>query len=350
MNNQQEQSKKERILKGFAVAGFVAIVIIIAWLGIRLVGVLPGALASLASVADTVYNYKKPAVLVVANKTNVGNGETVSLSWQVPSQRGTFALSYACLSGMSAEIIDGEELLPLTCDTNYNIGAVSGIDVNVFSERTRFADIVFTVDFIPTNATAPTASDTRKVTVTNSLIAADAGTSVEVTPPVPPAATSTPAAPAPTPTAPATVPSTAPTAPQTPTYVQVPVYGIPTSNPAGNTDLTARFITLGSFSTNRVFTPATTLNRTSTGAIQFEVKNTGTKTSNTWAYIMTLPNGTTYTSPKQAILKPNERSIITIGFPMDGVTPGTKSATVAITVIGDSNLLNNSFTTTISVR
>jgi hypothetical protein len=339
MNNQIEQTKKDRILKSFAVAGFVAIIIIIAWLGIKFVSVLPNALSSLASIADTVYNYKKPEIVVVANKNNLNTGEVITLSWQVPSQKGTFALSYACASGVSVEIDDADDYRLLNCDTNYNIGAVSGIGLIVYSERNRFADIDFTIDFIPNNATEPTGSDTRKIAVTNTRIAADIGTDEEVVPPTPIPPVVTP-------------PPQATSTPVTPPkqYVQVPVYGIPVSNPNGVTDLTARFISVGIFSAHEKFTPSTSIARNETGAIQFEVKNIGTKTSNTWAYIITLPNGTTYTSPLQTVLKPNERTVITIGFPMDGVVAGTKSSTVVVTVIGDSNLTNNSFTTTIVVR
>ncbi|MFN3188355.1 MAG: hypothetical protein ACK42D_02310 [Candidatus Paceibacteria bacterium] len=338
MNNQNEQTRKERIMKGFAVAGFLAIIIIIAWLGIKFVSVLPSAFSSLASIADTVYNYKKPEVIVVANKSNLNNGESVSLSWQVPSQKGTFAISYACTEGVSVEIQDGEDFRLLNCNTNYNIGAVSGIDIFVFSERHRYTDIDFTIDFIPNNATEPSAFDTRKITVTNTNITADTDIEGEVDTP-----TSTPdpvVTPTPTPD-PVTPPKQ---------YVQVPIYGIPVSNPAGNTDLAARFINYGVLSANHVYTPRTSIGTNETGAIQFEVKNIGTKTSGTWAYVITLPNGTMYTSNHQAILKPNERSVITIGFSMDGVARGAKSTTLAVAVIGDSNLANNSFTTTIVVK
>ncbi len=340
MDNQNEQTRKDRILRGFAVAGFVAIIIIIAWLGIKFVSVLPNAFSSLASIADTVYNYKKPEVIVVANKTNLRNGEEVSLSWQVPSQKGTFAISYACESGISVETQADDDSQFLKCDTNYNIGAVSGIDLFVYSERNRFADVDFTIDFIPTNATEPTATDTRKVTVTNASIASETTTDDEVTPttPTPDSEVETP-----TPTTPAPVPPPK-------KYVQVPIYGIPTSNPYGNTDLAARFINLGVFSSNQIFTPRTSIDRDETGAIQFEVKNIGTKTSGIWAYVITLPNGTMYTSDLKSGLKPNERSVITIGFDMDDVRTGTKSSTLAVAVIGDSNLSNNSFTTKIIVK
>ena len=339
MNNQNEQTSKDRIMKGFAVAGFLALIIIIAWLGIKFVSVLPSAFSSLASVADTVYNYKKPEVIVVTNKSTISNGEAVSLSWQVPSQKGTFAISYTCMEGVSAEIKDGNDFHLLNCDTNYNIGAVSGIDLVVFSERHRYTDVDFTIDFIPNNASEPTASDNRKIAVTNTRITSETDTEVDVDEETP--TTTTPDEETATTTNPVNPPKK---------YVQVPIYGIPTSNPNGNTDLAARLINYGVFSSNNVYTPRNSINTDETGGIQFEVKNIGTKTSGTWAYVITLPNGTMYTSKYQAVLKPNERSIITIGFDMDGVAKGSKTTTLAVAVIGDSNLANNSFTTTIVVR
>lgn len=338
MNNQNEQTQKNRILKGLAVAGFVAIIIIIAWLGIKLVSVLPNAFSSLASIADTVYNYQEPEVTVVTNTSNITNGEAVTLSWEVPSQRGTFAISYACAAGISVEMEEGDEYHLLNCETNYNIGAVSGIELYIYSERELFADVNFTIDFIPTNATEPAASDTRTVTITNSSIASETESTNEPEEEV--LTTPAPVVTNPTPT-PVTPPKQ---------YVQVPIYGIPTSKPNGNTDLATRFLGLGVFSSNQVYTPVSSIDHDETGAIQFEVKNIGSKTSGTWAYVITLPNGTMYTSELKSGLKPNERSVITIGFDMDSVPKGTKSTTLAVAVIGDSNLVNNSFTTTVVVR
>lgn len=343
MNNQTEQESKDRILKSFAVAGFIAIIIIIAWLGIKLVSTLPNAFSSLASIADTVYNYKKPEVILVVNNNSVNSGEVVALSWQVPSQKGTFAVSYTCAAGISVEISDDDDFRLLNCDTNYNIGAVSGVDLFVYSEHDRFADVDFKIDFIPTNATEPTASDTRKVTVINTSIATETETEREIV-------EETPTTPTPDPTVAITTPTTPTPVTQPKKYIQVPIYGVPISNPYGNIDLAARFIATGIFSSNNIFTPRTSIDTDETGGMQFEVKNFGTKTSGNWAYVITLPNRTLYTSPQQAPLKPNERTIITIGFDMDDVSRGTKSTTLAVAVIGDSKLTNNSFTTTIVVK
>lgn len=338
MNNQQAQTtaNKDRLLKSFAVAGFITIIIIISWFAIQLVLILPTAFSSLASLAETVYNYKQPEITVLANKNSIPSGEVVTLSWLVPSQKGTFALAYTCQSGIVVEMFVADETRTLNCATHYNLGAISGADVYVYSELNRFADVTFTIDFLPINATEPTASNTRTVTIINTQIIDQISIDeVEIETP------KEPTAPTPTSTTPAIPPKK---------YIQVPIYGIPVSNPFGNTDLSAQFVSLGEFSSSNNFLPSLSISHNGTGGIQFAVKNIGTKTSQVWAYIITLPNGQIYTSPKQTALKPNEKTVITIGFPMNSVSSETKTSSVAVTVIGDSNLTNNAFTTTIAVR
>ena len=49
--------KKQPVIKGLAVAGLFAIIILSAWLAIQIVKVLPTAIDSLASIANSVYNH-----------------------------------------------------------------------------------------------------------------------------------------------------------------------------------------------------------------------------------------------------------------------------------------------------
>ena len=67
-----------------------------------------------------------------------------------------------------------------------------------------------------------------------------------------------------------------PSTPPTPVFEQEFVYEIPTSDPNGVTDLSTAFIAVGEISNNR-FIPGT-VEAGEGGAIQFSVKNFGTKT------------------------------------------------------------------------
>jgi len=125
------------------------------------------------------------------------------------------------------------------------------------------------------------------------------------------------------------------------------VYGIPTSNPSGFTDLGTRHLGTGMIIGGR-FVLATTIDNDGQGAVQFEVKNIGTKTSAAWNYTVRLPNGEIYNAPMQTPLAPQERLTATIGFSIPNTT-GVKSYTVAVSVSSDAKLANNSFSTNVPV-
>jgi hypothetical protein len=125
-------------------------------------------------------------------------------------------------------------------------------------------------------------------------------------------------------------------------------FQVPVSNPSGFTDLITTYTAIGSLS-GTTFTPRTSFVKTSAGsAVQFNVRNVGTKTSTEWSYLIKLPDGTIVTALNQAPLKPNERAVITHGF----ATPTTPSGTLTVTITGggDSSLTNNSVTQTVTVR
>lgn len=133
----------------------------------------------------------------------------------------------------------------------------------------------------------------------------------------------------------------------TPQYVTIKTYVTPTSDPNGYTDLEVTFIAVGKMTNNDLFLPGTPLERGDRGAMQFTVKNIGTKTSSTWQFNAGLPNGTVTNSPVQAPLGPKEIATITIAF--DASDYGTKQ--IGANVYGgyDTNLSNNGFKTTVYV-
>lgn len=330
MNNiSNKEAVKDRFLKIVSVGGFIGLIIILAWLGIKIVAFMPTAVSSLASLADSVYNYRAPEITIVSNRSESLTGETFELSWPVPKQPGTFSISYACTDGVSADAHVNQNIVTLPCGEIYPLGAVSGVALRVFSERIRYADIPVTIHFIRANDDTIIAKNTRLIKVINENIKneyltdlSEPENGVEDNVPI-------------------EEPST--TVTQTPELPQQTVqytYGVPVSDPDGVIDLEASYITVGTV-TGSVFTPLGSLvANINQSAIQFAVKNIGTKTSDPWTYLLQLPNGTVYTSPTQEPLKPNERAVITQGF----TTPSTGNhKIIGSVIITDINIANNSF-------
>jgi len=335
---------KKPLPKLMVLIGLLSVVIILSWLGVKLVAVFPTAVNSLANLAESVYNYRTPELAISTNRTNANNGETIELSWTIPKQRGTFGISYECAEGVSVDITRKQTTEGLICNEITPLGSVSGVTVQIFSERVRHADVPFTIHFFRADSEVAIASNSKKIMVTNTSIENDF---VVTLPPVtdfPDEITPPETAP---PTPPATTTPPLPTTSPAPRVVQQYVYGIPVSDPNGYTDLTASFITSGHAIGTTFFPQSYLVKGSSQSAIQFEIKNIGTKTSGTWTYLLQLPNGTIYSSPVQEPLKPNERAVITRGFS----TPAVGNYTVVGSVIiDDTNLINNSFSANVAVR
>ena len=319
--NNVSPQKKGSILNTFAVAGFVAIVLLLAWLSIQLVQLFPNALTSLASLAEGVDqssetivedNAMKP-IVVTSDTSLMKSGETLNIDWEAANARGSYVFSYDCIDGVAVNQMDGTVERQLECNTNYNVGDVTALTIAVESEKNRYTDVTYSVGFLATNDTQPQAMGSDVVTIINEDVngfafntdSGELATEAVVTEP------ETPINPTPTVETPTVVTPTPSTSP-TPVFEQEFVYEIPTSDPNGFTDLSASFIAVGDIVSNR-FVPGT-VEADEGGAIQFSVKNFGTKTSSNWTFELSLPNGGTYNSPVQAPLKPNERAVLTIGF------------------------------------
>ncbi len=355
-NTVNDNKGKDGILKVLAIGGFIGLIIIIAWLGIQLISFMPNAFNSLASLANSVYNYKPVEIVVVSNKAVANAGESFTLTWNKPKQDGTFTFTYTCTEGVSVEVRATQDSIEtVTCDEAYDIGAVETIDLSVNSERNRFTEIPYTIAFIPSKSDEPAATTEKTITVVNAMISpvavvATTTPDVIITPdpkpvvvakPEPKPVTLTPT-PKPTPVTPK------PSTPPKPVVVSTPIYGIPVSNPKGFTDVGVRILAFGTINNTGRFIAANSIDNDAQGAIQFEIKNFGTKTSNSFTYTATLPNGTEYKSPIQTALKPNERIVATIGFETNDMT-GVESFEVEVTVNGDTNRNNNQFKSNVSI-
>jgi hypothetical protein len=342
--NNVSPQKKGSILNTFAVAGFVAIVLLLAWLSIQLVQLFPNALTSLASLAGEVDQASEiivetesmEPIIVTSNTSLMKTGESLNINWTDSNARGSYVFTYGCIDGVAVNQIDGTIERQLECDTNYNVGDVTSLTVTIESEKNRYTDIAYNVGFLATNDTTPQAMGSDVVTVINEDIngfvfntdSNELANEEVVDTPTTPVAPETPVVVTPgTPT------------PGIPVFKQEFVYKIPTSDPNGVTDLWTSFIAIGAISNNG-FVPGT-VDADAGGAVQFSVKNLGTKTSDDWTFKLSLPNGGTYKSPTQVPLKPNERAVLTVGFRAG--SDNAHTFTVAIDESTDRNSRNDSF-------
>ena len=309
--NKVSVEKKSSILNSLAIAGFIAIVALLAWLSIQLVQMFPNAFSSLASLAEginqaseTMLTEEQDPILITTDSSLIKTGEQLMIEWESSKEQGSYAFSYECVDGVAINQIDGTNVRELNCGTNYNVGNISALNISIESEKERYADITYSIGFLATDDAAPVAFGTDIITIINEGVDAFTNNSLEE---------------------PQTTQDneeilidestieTTPTTPQSPVFEQEFVYEIPTSDPNGVTDLAATFLAMGEVNGGRFVPGAVAADNN--GAIQFSVKNYGTKTSKHWTFAMSLPNGGTYNSPEQEPLKPNEVAVLTIGFP-----------------------------------
>ena len=172
--------QKQPIIKSLAVAGLVAVIIFMAWLAVQIVHVLPTAADSLASLANSVYNYdpaKKTDLELAASQTMVTTGESFTISWKEPKMNGTYAFSYTCLDGVELDLVtESSNFTGAECNKSYELGTDTSVKLTINSNKNRFTEVFYTIHFFKTNATAPTGTHEGKVTVVNANLFAEAAT------------------------------------------------------------------------------------------------------------------------------------------------------------------------------
>ena len=139
--------------------------------------------------------------------------------------------------------------------------------------------------------------------------------------------------------------------PEEPKYTPLPKTTTihPYSNPNGYVDLSV--ITLGSGALRHgtfVLTPRYDTN--TRNAIQFTIKNIGTKTSGTWGFETVLPSGNVYKSEPQFPLKPQEQVTFTLGFDLEDSRKDFVEIRNTVMSTEDTRRQNNSSVWTVAVR
>lgn len=342
-----ERTTRTTVTKTAAVTGFIALIAFFVWLAVQIASLVPSAFSSLASLADSVYNNRPSSQIVVGNpNTIVNTGESFTITWTDLNREGSYTFSYLCVDGVAVDVrTSGSRIETVTCGETLTLGeAVTSLEVLARSEQRRFTDINYIIGFIPAGATEASISTTATLTVVNANI---------------PQSQSGVATPEPEAEAPVEEPAgevagettdtpATPTRPGTPTVIETPIFALPVSNPNGFVDLAVRYLAVGTMDADNDFTPRGTIDEDVRGAFQFEVRNLGTKTSDEWTFTATFTSGTTYESKTQAGLKPNERSIITLGFDYVGER-GAQTFGASIDVDDDINPKNDSFTWAVNI-
>lgn len=340
--------KKEVVMKSLAVIGFLAAIVLLAFLAVKAVSVLPSAFSSLASIADSVYNYdRNPSLTVSTENSVVKSGEAFTISWNEIKRDGSYSVSFACVEGITIETRNAAgEIVTIPCGTGYAISKdTTSLEIVVTTAAQRFTDIDYTVALTPSDPRREAITTASRITIVNASLPTTGG--VIVTEPEPAPAPETPATPAPTPTTPAT--PTTPVAPTTPTYTYVEkvTYSLPVSDPKGNVDLRVTYVGV-SEKAGGPFAAANTLEVGEGGSLRFIVKNIGTKTAEDWSFKAELPADIDYSSGDQKALKPNEEAVITLSF--TGIERATtESVAVSVTAKGDVNTKNNNFTAAVKI-
>lgn len=332
--NTVKPEKSGAAMRSLAVAGLVGIIFFIAWLSIQIINIAPSAFTSLASLADGISQYQDTMVEegTPLEITGVGDvvesGETALISWKAATEAGTYSLSHSCVENVRLSVLNEDGVRDIECDTNYNLGSVSEVTLIPNSEVNEYSNVAYTISYSRLNETEPFRTGSAMITVVNT----DTEEIVEET-----VATTTEEI----------VVETTPTGETPAEEVSYEFeYKIPVSNPNGFTDLAIKFVSVGGIVDSKYVSGE--MEQNSTGAVQFEVKNIGTKTSEDWAFSITLPDGSTYNSDTQNSLKPNERATLTIGIQTGNDSSHTFVGKVS--TVEDRSSGNNTFSRVISIQ
>lgn len=324
-------TKKDAATKSLAIIGFIAMIILIVWLAVQIVGLIPSAFSSLASLLDSRHGSDADTFAVAADQNQINDGDDLTINWTALRSKGSYSFSYNCTEGISVSWRGANGFYnPLHCDEVIDLSDFSEtkLDIRVLSQQTtQFADLNYAVTFTPDDEQQPVVIRHGTVTVVSDRPPVFVEETEEETTEVAAETENTEETTVTTP------------APTTPRYVTRVTYTTPVSDPNGKTDLEVSLLGVGII-TNNTFVKTAEIKSGQRGAFQFQIKNIGTKTSGNWSYTANLPTGETWQSQSQAPLKPNERAVITLSFGSVSGS-GIKSFSVQASAPGDINTGNN---------
>jgi hypothetical protein len=303
--------------------------------GIR---VFPHAFSSLATIADSISNYKNERELAITlDKNIVNSGETFKIFWTEMRANGTYHFGYSCAEEVLVSVRTGDgDFRNIGCTDDLELPKeATGLFIMATSRSQRFSTLTFSLRFDAENGDDHITES--RVTIVNATVptarvlpSSGAEQGEQKT-----AETQKPVTEIPSVTSKPTQPASA--------IVSI----LPQSYESGFTDLKISFSAAGTMSGNS-FTPTAAFSVGTRAGLRFTVTNIGTKRSDTWTYAIDLPEGR-YESQPQAPLEPNEKALYTIGFDF----PESDSTSFTLKGItnekNDTNTKNNSFSWSVKV-
>lgn len=322
--------------KILAIVGFCATLAFIVWLIAGLVSNAPERFASLASIIDSLERRGSIPELTIATENIVVNSkEPFTITWTDMKKEGEYNFSYACADGVALAIVANDgKFTGLKCGEATTFPtSVHEITLGIKSDKARFTDVPLSLSFSDTDGNVLVTSE-LKMTVVNASVPTSGETPKEDT------ASSTVS----NNTGGARTGTTNPRPTYTPPRI---VY--PTSDPNGRTDLMVTTVGVGKMS-GGTFIPVSEFDVDTRAGVKIDVKNIGTRTSDTWTLTVKLPNGETYKSETQSGLKPQEHVTFTIGFELDEDTGNTVKITSTVRTDRDANDDNDSTVRSVDVN
>lgn len=287
------QGVVKRILAIFA---FIVVIAIGVFGSIAIASAIPGAFSGAASAIGSVFgggssngsgNQDHGAITLSAPERTINNGETFILSWDHTEQEstGSYTFRYECVDGVSFSSPTGNADTTIFCNTPFNVSTAKSVTLKAVSTSAQDTeDVVVYIDYTPSGESVSVVSDSGTISVSNAA-GSNTGTGGSG---------------------------------GGGTTVTVPIG--PISDPNGVTDLSVRLVAIGVVNkASGVFYPVINPSRSSTieqVAIQFEVRNDGTKTSPVWTFSAVLPTAQSYTfnSGAQSALAPGQSIVYTLAF------------------------------------
>lgn len=245
MTNSSNQSTTMRIL---AIAGFVAIIIVLVWLAVRLVAMLPSAFASLASIASSVYSERPQSEIVVANANSIiNNGESFTLNWTNLNRAGAYTFRYECTDGVALDMrFPATQVTAIPCGETVKLGSdVTQLEIMARSEMRRFVDIPYTIGFMEGNSNELAYATPSTFTIVNVLIPQSQSIAERDADPAGEVAGETTTEVEETEEVAELPPAPAPVTPAEPEVIATEIFELPSSNPTGFVDLGVSYVGVG---------------------------------------------------------------------------------------------------------
>lgn len=333
--NEELRNASRRILAVFA---FVVVIALGIFGSLALASAVPGAFSGIASAIGSVFTpgdssdtdtnegttpNDNEEITLSAPKVTVNEGASFTISWDHAEKttEGVYTVRYNCVEDITFSFpTQSGSQTDVACDTAFNVGEATSVSVTPSSDEGEGEnEVTFRVDYTPNGESVSTVSGEDTVTVarTDTTTGTGGGTGT--------------------------------TGSGGTVTTPIPGTGIGVSDPNGFVDLSVSLRAVGvvNRSTNQFFAVAIP-SRSSFNeriAIQFEVRNNGTRTSPTWRFSANLPTAQNffYNSPTQSALRPGESIVYTLAFDsFVNATSGTVTVNIdPSNIIAESNESNN---------